>query len=67
MLLKSMCKRAHEGGSEALSLIIGINGKLVDQRPRPIPHATHQSNDTIAHLRNEEESPGELADTAERR
>jgi len=66
MLTKSMRKRAHEGASDALPLIAGINGKLVNQRPRTIPYATHHSNDTIFQLRNEEERPGELADTAQR-
>jgi hypothetical protein len=67
MLTKSTRKRAHEGASDALPLIAGINGKLVNQRPRTIPYATHHSNDAIVHFRNEEESPGELADTAQRR
>jgi hypothetical protein len=66
MLKKSMRKRAHEGASDTLPLITGINGKLVNQRPRTIPNATHHSNDAIAQLRNEEESSGELADTAQR-
>jgi hypothetical protein len=66
MLTKSMRKRAHEGASDALPLITGINGKLVNQRPRTIPNATHHSNDAIVQLCNEEESSGELADTAQR-
>jgi hypothetical protein len=66
MLTESMRKRAHEGASDALPLITGINGKLVNQRPRTIPYATYHSNDTIAQLCNEEESPGELPNAAQR-